>query len=136
MASPIWFRTRSISSGWIVADQSKRSSFRSDPPEIARKLVHLLALSRRVAHPDHDRGLFRHLPEPALGQPQFHQRGRARRLRARPPDATAQLLAAVRQLWDDPAEYAKLSESALKFSQRPEIQPAYQARQFLDVLGA
>lgn len=47
----------------------------------------------------------------------------------------ADWVAAVRRLWDDPAEYARLSESALKFSQRPEIQPAYQARQLLDVLG-
>lgn len=53
-------------------------------------------------------------------------------------DASAPIadwVAAVRRLWDDPAEYAKLSESAVKFSQRPEIQPAYQARQLLDLLG-
>lgn len=45
-------------------------------------------------------------------------------------------IAAVRRLWDDPAEYAKLSETALEFSQRPEMQPGYQVNLLLEVLGA
>jgi glycosyltransferase involved in cell wall biosynthesis len=45
-------------------------------------------------------------------------------------------VAAVRQVWDDPVAYAKLSEAALAFSQRPEMQPAHQVNQLLRVLGA
>ncbi|WP_435169060.1 glycosyltransferase family 4 protein [Falsirhodobacter sp. 1013] len=42
--------------------------------------------------------------------------------------------AAVRRLWEDPDEYARLSASALEFSQRPEIQAGYQVNQLLKVL--
>lgn len=44
-------------------------------------------------------------------------------------------VAAVRRLWDDPVEYAQLSASALQYSQRPEMQPGYQVKQLLKVLG-
>lgn len=43
-------------------------------------------------------------------------------------------VAAVRRLWDDPAEYARFSASALNFSQRPEMRPAYQAAQLMKLL--
>lgn len=48
----------------------------------------------------------------------------------------AEWVAAVRLLWDDQAEYARLSETALEFSQRPEMQPGYQVNRLLEVLGA
>ncbi len=43
-------------------------------------------------------------------------------------------VAAVRRLWDDPAEYARLSETALQFSQRPEMRSDHQVSQLLEVL--
>ena len=43
-------------------------------------------------------------------------------------------VSAVRRLWDDEAEYARLSAAALEFSQRAEIQPGYQTRQLIEVL--
>lgn len=43
-------------------------------------------------------------------------------------------VAAVRRLWDNPTEYAKLSTSALKFSQRLEMKPDYQVDQLLKIL--
>jgi glycosyltransferase involved in cell wall biosynthesis len=46
----------------------------------------------------------------------------------------AEWVAAVRRLWDDQAEYSRLSAAALKFSQRPEMQPGYQVRQLVEVL--
>lgn len=46
----------------------------------------------------------------------------------------ADWVAAVRHLWDDPAEYARFSAAALEFSQRPDMQPDYQVGQLLRVL--
>lgn len=43
---------------------------------------------------------------------------------------------AVRRLWDDDAEYARLSAAALEFARRPEIQPRYQMQQLMEVLEA
>lgn len=44
-------------------------------------------------------------------------------------------VAAVRRTWDDESEYARLSNAAIEFSQRPEIQPGYQTQQLLDLLN-
>ena len=50
-------------------------------------------------------------------------------------DAPAEAWAgAVRRLWDDPVEYARLSALALDFSRRPDMQPDHQAAQLLRVL--
>lgn len=43
---------------------------------------------------------------------------------------------AVRRLWDDDGEHARLSAAALAFAQRPEIRPEHQTAQLLGVLQA
>jgi glycosyltransferase involved in cell wall biosynthesis len=46
----------------------------------------------------------------------------------------AQWVTAVRRLWEDDEEYARLSAVALEFSRRPEMQPDFQTRQLAEVL--
>lgn len=43
-------------------------------------------------------------------------------------------VAAVRRLWDDDSEYARISTAALKYSQRLEMQEGFQTAQLIEVL--
>jgi hypothetical protein len=48
----------------------------------------------------------------------------------------ADWVAAIRRLWDDRQEYERLSEAALAFSQRPELDPDRQFATFFALLDS
>jgi glycosyltransferase involved in cell wall biosynthesis len=45
-------------------------------------------------------------------------------------------VAAVRRLWDDDCEHSRLSDAALRFAERPDIQPGHQIATLLEILDS